>query len=134
MLEDVSTGLRPGTPDNAPILGASALDGLVFATGHYRNGILLTPVTADAIAQYLVDGELPEVARPFTIGADAVTITLNGAPHELADGTTITDLLGERTRGSAVVVNDEIVPRGDWAGYRLREGQVVELITAVQGG
>ena len=63
-----------------------------------------------------------------------MTITLNGEPHELADGTTITDLLGDRTRGTAVVVDDEIVPRGDWTEYRLREGQTVELITAVQGG
>ena len=57
-------GFRPGTPDNAPLIGL-AEEGLALATGHYRNGILLTPVTADAIADLLVSGQLPEVARPF---------------------------------------------------------------------
>ncbi|MGH8874106.1 MAG: glycine oxidase ThiO, partial [Acidimicrobiia bacterium] len=40
--------------------------GLVVATGHYRNGILLTPVTADAISQLLVTGEVPPLIRPFS--------------------------------------------------------------------
>lgn len=56
---------RPGTPDNAPLLGACAVPGLVLATGHYRNGVLLTPVTADAVAALLVTGVLPPVALPF---------------------------------------------------------------------
>lgn len=56
---------RPGTPDNAPLLGAGELPGLVLATGHYRNGILLTPVTAELIAGLLVDGALPESAAGF---------------------------------------------------------------------
>jgi glycine oxidase len=59
--------LRPGTPDNGPILGPSGVDGLVLATGHFRNGVLLTPVTADAIVSYLTDEQLPEVAAHFTI-------------------------------------------------------------------
>lgn len=59
------TGLRPGSPDNAPLLGETALPGLIAATGHFRNGVLLTPVTADAIADLLVDGALPEYAAPF---------------------------------------------------------------------
>ena len=67
VLEEVCTGLRPGSPDNAPIVGA-ALDGLVLATGHYRNGILLTPVTADGVADLLVDGALPDVLTPFAPG------------------------------------------------------------------
>ena len=60
--------LRPGTPDNAPILGPCPAAGLVLATGHFRNGVLLTPVTADVIADYLETGRLPEVAAHFTIG------------------------------------------------------------------
>jgi glycine oxidase len=56
---------RPGTPDNAPLLGASALPGLVVATGHYRNGVLLTPVTGDVIAELLASGTLPALAAPF---------------------------------------------------------------------
>jgi glycine oxidase len=58
---------RPGTPDNAPLLGQSGRPGLLVATGHYRNGVLLAPVTGDALADLLVTGELPELARPFTV-------------------------------------------------------------------
>jgi glycine oxidase len=63
---EVSAGLRPGSPDNAPVLGPSALPGLLLATGHFRGGVLLTPVTADVMAELLVTGEPPEVARPFS--------------------------------------------------------------------
>ena len=45
-LVEAIAGLRPATPDNAPVLGPSGLDGLLWATGHYRNGVLLTPITA----------------------------------------------------------------------------------------
>ncbi|MFB8774428.1 glycine oxidase ThiO [Streptomyces broussonetiae] len=65
-LTETRAGLRPGSPDNAPLLGPTAVDGLLLATGHYRNGVLLTPVTGDAMAHVLTTGELPEVARPFT--------------------------------------------------------------------
>ncbi|PWW22098.1 glycine oxidase [Geodermatophilus normandii] len=57
---------RPGTPDNAPLLGPSSLPGLVLATGHHRNGVLLTPVTAEVTAELLATGALPAVAAPFT--------------------------------------------------------------------
>jgi glycine oxidase len=66
VLVEARAGLRPATPDNGPVLGAGPLDGLVLATGHFRNGILLTPVTADAITAVLTGGELPPVAAPFT--------------------------------------------------------------------
>ncbi len=65
-LAETRAGLRPGTPDNAPLLGPTELDGLLLATGHYRNGVLLTPVTGDALADVLTTGELPQEARPFT--------------------------------------------------------------------
>ncbi|MFE1309711.1 glycine oxidase ThiO [Streptomyces sp. NPDC058755] len=65
-LTETLAGLRPGSPDNAPLLGPSGLDGLLLATGHYRNGVLLTPVTGDVMAELLAGGELPEEARPFT--------------------------------------------------------------------
>ena len=48
-------GLRPGTPDQLPILGPADIDGLVFATGHYRNGILLAPITAKLIGEWIAD-------------------------------------------------------------------------------
>ncbi|MBW8740166.1 MAG: glycine oxidase ThiO [Streptomyces turgidiscabies] len=65
-LTETRAGLRPGSPDNAPLLGPTALDGLLLATGHYRNGVLLTPVTGDALAHTLTTGELPDEARAFT--------------------------------------------------------------------
>ncbi|HEV3171398.1 MAG TPA: glycine oxidase ThiO [Actinocrinis sp.] len=64
-LAEVRAGLRPGSPDNAPVIGPTALPGLIAATGHFRNGVLLTPVTADAIAELLATGELPAEARGF---------------------------------------------------------------------
>ncbi len=51
---DTTVGLRPGSPDNAPIVGGSDVDGLLVATGHYRNGILLAPITAHEITRLLV--------------------------------------------------------------------------------
>jgi glycine oxidase len=65
VLDEVSTGLRPGSPDNAPIIGPSAIDGLIHATGHYRNGILLAPVTADGVATLITDGALPVELQSF---------------------------------------------------------------------
>ena len=64
-LVEVTAGLRPGSPDNAPLLGRTQIDGLVLATGHYRNGIHLTPVTADAVAA-VVRGEDVEQLTPFS--------------------------------------------------------------------
>jgi glycine oxidase len=52
-------GLRPGTPDDLPLIGPSPLAGLVVATGHYRNGILLTPITAEAVAAAVAGEPLP---------------------------------------------------------------------------
>lgn len=65
-LTETLAGLRPGSPDNAPLLGPADLDGLLLATGHHRNGVLLAPVTGDVMAHVLTTGELPDVARPFT--------------------------------------------------------------------
>lgn len=65
-LAETVVGFRPGTPDNAPLIGPGPLEGLVLATGHFRNGILLAPVTADIVATLLMAGELVELARPFT--------------------------------------------------------------------
>ena len=58
-------GFRPGSRDDAPMLGPSGIDGLVVATGHHRNGILLTPVSAAVISAYILSGRLPETALPF---------------------------------------------------------------------
>jgi glycine oxidase len=54
-IEELSVGLRPGTPDNLPAIGPGALRGLVWATGHYRSGILLAPLTAELVLGTLTD-------------------------------------------------------------------------------
>ncbi len=57
---------RPGSGDNAPLLGPWRLPGLVLATGHYRNGVLLAPATGDALAELLSTGTVPAFAAPFS--------------------------------------------------------------------
>jgi glycine oxidase len=63
-LVETVAGLRPGTPDNMPIVGPGSIPGLVLATGHFRNGMLLAPTTADAVAALLA-GDTPASAPPL---------------------------------------------------------------------
>ncbi|MGH8859854.1 MAG: glycine oxidase ThiO [Jatrophihabitantaceae bacterium] len=63
-LEEVCTGLRPGSADNAPLIG-QLRTGVIVASGHYRNGILLSPLTADAVADLITAGTVPDVVAPF---------------------------------------------------------------------
>ena len=60
-------GLRPASRDDAPILGPSKTKGLVLATGHHRNGILLAPLTAKAVCNYVRRGEVGESIKPFLL-------------------------------------------------------------------
>lgn len=64
-LVEAVTGLRPGTPDNAPLLGPGDIEGLVIATGHFRNGVLLTPITAQTVTTFVATGRAPAVIEPF---------------------------------------------------------------------
>ncbi len=64
-IEEIWVGHRPGSRDDAPILGPGPLDGLFYATGHHRNGILLAPVTADAMARLILDDVLDPAIKPF---------------------------------------------------------------------
>ena len=61
------TGLRPGSRDNAPILGETPIENLIYATGHYRNGILLTPITAYEISKLILTGETSKTIAPFAL-------------------------------------------------------------------
>jgi glycine oxidase len=68
VLDELSAGLRPATPDNAPAIGpAAGVDGLHWAVGHFRHGILLAPITAELMADALAGTEPshPELAEPF---------------------------------------------------------------------
>jgi glycine oxidase len=76
-IDELCVGLRPGTPDNAPAIGFGEPDGLLWATGHYRNGILLAPLTAQFVVALLldeqVDRELLDACAPqrFAVAAPA---------------------------------------------------------------
>jgi len=59
VLVETAVGLRPGSPDNGPIVGTTGVDGLLLATGHYRNGILLAPLTAEEVLGLLGAGPGP---------------------------------------------------------------------------
>jgi len=58
-------GLRPASADNLPVLGPTGISGLVIATGHFRHGILLAPITAQAISHYIQTGQVMDVIKPF---------------------------------------------------------------------
>jgi glycine oxidase len=68
VIDELLAGVRPGTPDNAPIIGPGAVPGLYWATGHYRHGILLAPVTAELVAAAVLEGEVPSLGEPFLPG------------------------------------------------------------------
>lgn len=63
---DTWSGLRPCSPDGLPVLGpCDEIDGLFYATGHYRNGILLAPVTGELISAAIIEGLTPPLLTPF---------------------------------------------------------------------
>jgi glycine oxidase len=61
-------GLRPGTPDNVAVVGPGELDGLFWATGHWRNGVLLAPLTGEVVAGLLAGGAVPDELAPLAPG------------------------------------------------------------------
>jgi glycine oxidase len=70
VIDELSAGLRPATPDNAPAIGPSFIDGLHWAVGHYRHGVLLAPVTAEMVLAGLLGEEPsdPELSAVFAPG------------------------------------------------------------------
>ena len=62
VIDELAAGLRPATTDSAPAIGPGAIEGLHWAVGHYRGGILLAPVTAEIVVGGLTGGPLPAVA------------------------------------------------------------------------
>ncbi len=73
VLDELSAGLRPATPDNCPVIGPADVRGLFWASGHYRNGILLTPITAELVADALTGEPPSELARALAPGRFATT-------------------------------------------------------------
>jgi glycine oxidase len=95
-LVETMAGLRPGTPDNLPLIGPGALDGLILACGHYRNGILLAPLTGEAVAELLDTGELPAtiaaahpVSSRFSMHTGAKRRTHRAGPGRMPTGEAI---------------------------------------------
>jgi glycine oxidase len=68
VIDELIAGLRPATADGLPALGPGVLEGLHWAVGHFRNGILLAPITAEIVLAGLEGGAPPEVATPFAPG------------------------------------------------------------------
>jgi glycine oxidase len=87
-VEAVWSGLRPSSIDDAPILGATHIAGLTIATGHHRNGYLLAPATAHAIAALITEGTMPQAARGFAIARFAAA-TSAWRRSEPANGLTV---------------------------------------------
>jgi glycine oxidase len=87
-IEAIWSGFRPTSDDDAPILGATGIAGLVLATGHHRNGILLAPVTAQAIHDLVVTGAMTGAATRFRLdrfahnGTGTRAATNAGAPPQ----------------------------------------------------
>ncbi len=83
-IDEIWVGFRPGSRDDAPILGATPVDGLVLATGHHRNGILLAPVTAEALARLVLTGKPLAGTAPF--GIDRFATPRPGEPATASAG------------------------------------------------
>ena len=115
----------------------------MWATGHYRNGILLADVTAEAVVSVLAGDGLPEWAAPCDPARFAEVRARERAGQRRADGARggrdgrgragALELPGGE-RGVAVAVDAEVVPRGEWPAHELSEGARVEVLRAIQGG
>lgn len=83
-IEAIWSGFRPTSDDDAPLLGATSVPGLIVATGHHRNGILLTPVTAKAIADLVLEGRMSNTASLFGVERFCTTMetTNHAADHQ----------------------------------------------------
>lgn len=66
-IDSIDVGLRPGSRDHEPIIGDSYIDGLYFATGHYRNGVLLTPITAYELSNWIAEDKPSEILKNFQL-------------------------------------------------------------------
>jgi glycine oxidase len=89
-LEQVCVGLRPGTPDNAPLIGRSAHGGPIWACGHFRNGILLAPLTAELVAGVLAG----QPADPLLQLCDPARFAVNAPAGKKSAGALLTGVAG----------------------------------------
>ena len=157
-LDEAWVGFRPGSRDDAPMLGPSGIERLVIATGHHRNGILLTPITAQSISAYILTGRMPQSIEPFAPdrflddrpragrqvrparchGSAMIRMRVNGVEVDIA-ATTVAELLVARgvdpaARFLAIAVNGSVVRRAEWPSRELTPGDTVEIVRPLQGG
>ena len=78
-IDEMWAGHRPTSRDDAPVLGPTSVEGLIIATGHHRNGILLAPITAKTISRLILTGDLPKEIEPF--GIERFRKPKNKTPH-----------------------------------------------------
>ena len=132
---ELAAGLRPGTPDNLPVIGRDPATGLVAATGHHRNGILLTPVTAELVVELVgVDAAARprggRCARPMIVlnGVRVATTRPASAPCSTSSGSGSTPgaLPSPSTARSS--------PGRSGRRLTLADGSRVEVVDAIQGG
>jgi thiazole synthase len=102
-IEELWWGFRPGTPDELPILGRSACENLFLATGHYRNGILLAPITASLMADLILEQKADPLLAEFSYQrfhppVNPVNMTLSNPTQPLQIASTT--LLGDRAGGT----------------------------------
>jgi glycine oxidase len=83
-IEELAVGFRPGTPDNAPVIGPGAIGGLTWATGHHRNGILLAPLTAEMVLDALAVAREPANGGPSRAPHEDATLLAACAPGRFA--------------------------------------------------
>jgi glycine oxidase len=83
-IDELWTGFRPTSRDDAPIVGPTSVEGLFVATGHHRNGILLTPLTALTVSEAILSGRVPDLIREFTI--DRFTVRAGRGADRAAQG------------------------------------------------
>jgi glycine oxidase len=81
VIDELSAGLRPATPDNLPVIGRSAVPGLHWAAGHRRGGILLAPVTADLVCAQVLDEEPDPLGEAFAPARFETESVLAGSPR-----------------------------------------------------
>ena len=149
-IQEMWVGHRPGSRDDAPIIGPSPVEGLIYATGHHRNGVLLAPLTADVVSNAIIDGVLDPIANRSAFRGLRAPKPPEGNAHEPNDphqrsGRTAhradTGRADRRTRrrrrkekASPSPSMARLVRRTDWANTPLRAGDTVEIVLARQGG
>ena len=132
-IEELLAGLRPPRPTTCRRSGPGAVEGLLWATGHFRNGILLAPLTAELVAAAACGEPLPEWAaladpRRFARRCRHEGRCSTASPAELADGATVQAAvesldLPAAGRGVAVAVDAEVVPRRQWETHELQRAR-----------